>query len=162
MQLRERPSLAGVEDAELQLALALSLSSLDAPFTGGADLSAQQRPGLPPRPPPRAAASAPWRGRAGDDVQLSYEALSELEDVRPVAPLAAVDALPVIPFHEEAHADVGSCTICQQCYCEGDMLLCMPCGHYLHNQPCAREWLLKWSKRCPECKRSAAGDDSDG
>ena len=124
--------------------------------SGGSGAGSLGRNGLPPRPPRSAAIQAAEQRAAvarlarGGAAELSYERLVELEDVRPVAPLEVVDALPVREY--EGGGEGGACSICQSDYETGEKLLQLPCGHVMHNAPCAREWLLKWSKRCPECK----------
>jgi len=156
-------SLGGVEEAELQLALALSLSLSQNEVAPPATAEVAHSPGgssgggslgRPPRPPARPAPAPPpphpgsyLRHAAAE---LSYERLCELEDVRPVAPEEAVAALPTLSWGEQgAEAEGGCCSICQMDYEEGEMLMLLPCAHRMH-APCAREWLLKWSKRCPE------------
>ena len=143
------------EEAELQLALALSLS---ASLGGGSGMPGRSRAEgdahrLPPRPPRRRGSTA----NGVDAELLTYEALVQLEDVRLTASQACVDALPVLAFDPgDAHGDC--CSICLELYSDGDKLLHLPCGHVMHNAPCGREYLLNWSKKCPECKRSVAGD----
>jgi len=159
------------EEAELQLALALSLgTSLGGDGGGGwrrsgggggsgsmPGGSAPSSAGLPPRPPPQR------RGVPTVAVELSYEQLVQLEDVRLTATEAVVDTLRVVEFDAggDSHGALQGtcCVICMEAYSEGDMLLQLPCSHVLHNQPCGREYLLKWSKRCPECKASVVPED---
>ena len=82
---------------------------------------------------------------------MSYEALSELEDVRTTLSPAVVNALPLVLFNDAAHGDVR-CPICLVEASEGDVLMVLPsCGHAMH-APCGRELLTLWSKRCPDCK----------
>jgi hypothetical protein len=131
---------AADEEAQLALAVALSLSLCD----GGA-----AAPGAP-------AAPSPAPARRATDVDLSYEALVQLEDVRPVAPPAEVDALPSVAYDAAAHGDGARCAICQEAYAPADApLLLLPCAHLMHAR-CGRTYLLRWSKRCPElaCRRS--------
>jgi len=109
------------------------------------------------RPPPIAFRPEPISRAARGE--LSYESLCELEDVRPVASLEAVDALAWNVFGDGAEGS-EMCTICLSDYEVGEALIGLPCGHRLHST-CGREWLLRWSKRCPECKRSALCDDDD-
>ena len=145
------------EEAELQLALALSLSASmgDAAGTPGRSRGEGDAHRLPPRPPRRRGGIG-----AGVDAELTYETLVQLEDVKLTASQACVDALPVLAFDpRDAHGDAGACcSICLELYSEGDSLLKLPCGHVMHNAPCGREYLLNWSKKCPECKRSATGE----
>jgi hypothetical protein len=145
------------EEAELQLALALSLSASLGGGTGtqGRSRAESDAHRLPPRPPRRRGAAA----NGVDAELLTYEALVELEDVRLTASQECVDELPVLAFDPgDAHGDAGACcSICQELYTDGDQLIHLPCGHVMHTR-CGREYLLNWSKKCPECKRSAAGD----
>jgi hypothetical protein len=108
--------------------------------------------------PPRHASydQAAHAAHAAREADLSYEALVQLEDVRPVAPLSAVDALPTPAFDAAAHGgDDARCAICLERYTAGEELLLLPCAHVLHGA-CGRTALLQYSKRCPEaaCRRS--------
>ena len=44
--------------------------------------------------------------------------------------------------------------MCQVAYAAGEALLSTACRHRFHLD-CAREWLLRYSKRCPLCKAEA-------
>ena len=105
---------------------------------------------------------------------LSYEALVQLEDVRPVATSAEVSALPLAPFDAAAHGGADArCPICLDPLAgdEADdaaeseqrrLLLLLPCGHAMH-AACGRGYLTRWSKRCAEvhCRRSVRPCDAD-
>jgi hypothetical protein len=43
------------------------------------------------------------------------------------------------------------CSVCQDEYRPGDALLRLPCGHMDH-EPCLRQYLSRYGKRCPVCK----------
>lgn len=126
---RTHPSAADEEEADLCLAVALSLS-----------LS-------PAQPPPQHPSASAAAGRD----PLSFESLSELEDVRLTAPPGLVAALPRLAYDEAAHGS-RSCPVCMCDAAEGDVLVQLPCGHALH-EACGVELLLGYSKRCPECKQ---------
>jgi hypothetical protein len=151
-----------LEEQQLALALALSLSlsssedsathadadAGDAAAVGGDAHAAHARRHA-------AAAAAVLRVGASSDA-LSFETLVELEDVRPVAPAAEIDALPTPAFCADAHGGADTrCAICLEVYVAGEALLALPCAHLLH-AGCGRTWLAGWSKRCPEvaCRRS--------
>ncbi len=87
--LRERPALS--EEAELQLALALSLSLSTSAGEAQPHVGSSPRAGLPPRPP------RPPARRRSDEVELTYEALVELEARCPREACAAADTPPTSP-----------------------------------------------------------------
>jgi hypothetical protein len=163
-----RTAAAAAEEAEIALALALSLSMCDAAaspgsLAGGEDGDAWRddaQAGPPAEAPPHA---------------LSYEALVQLEDVRPVATSAEVDALPVEAFSAAAHGGADArCPICLDPLAgaeaggldasdgDGESVMRLQCGHALHAR-CGRGYLLRWSKRCAElhCRRSVRPCDAD-
>lgn len=162
-----RTAAAAAEEAEIALALALSLSMCD-------DADHRATPG-------GLAGGDAWRddeAQAGPPAEapphaLSYEALVQLEDVRPVATAAEVDALPLEAFDAAAHGGANArCPICLDPLAgaeprgldasDGDGVLRLPCGHALH-AGCGRGYLLRWSKRCAElhCRRSVRPCDAD-
>lgn len=159
------------DDEEMLLAIAMSLSLADAACAAGSSAAAQGdaaaagsaaaeaspsgRPPLPPaaQPTPQ---PAPRRGR---EVELSYESLVELEDVRTTAPVAVVDSLGLLRAADN-NTPEELCAICQAEYAPGEQLMVLKCAHLLHAD-CAREWLLQYSKRCPTCKVSVLPGDDD-
>lgn len=166
-----RTAAAAAEEAEIALALALSLSMCDSAAPPGSLAEGEDgdawrnnnahQAGPPAEAPPHA---------------LSYEALVQLEDVRPVATSAEVDALPLEAFDEAAHGGADArCPICLDPLAgvepprgldasdgESRGVLRLPCGHALH-EGCGRGYLLRWSKRCAEvhCRRSVRPCDAD-
>ena len=155
------------EEAQIALALALSLSMCDAAPADG-DVAAADGPAswgdaLPLQAGPPAEASPPPHA-------LSYEALVQLEAVRSVATSAEVEALPSQPFDAAAHGGDARCPICLDPLGgdggneTGDDLgvLRLSCGHAMHAR-CGRDYLLRWSKRCAEvhCRRSVRPCDAD-
>ena len=84
---------------------------------------------------------------------MSYEELTELEDVKVVAPKRAIDNLETKIVSEEdlKNAPDKMCTICQCEFEKGEKTKRLPCGHLFHAE-CADEWLGKYSKSCPVCK----------
>ena len=153
MVLGQRTAAASAEEAQLALALALSLSLCDAERRSGDDAAGTVDIAARPASPPRE--------RLSSD-PLSYEALVQLEDVRSVAPPAEVDALPCAPFSASSHGgDDARCGICLDLYAPDEALLLLPCGHAMH-AACGRDYLLRWSKRCPEafCRRSVRPCDA--
>lgn len=124
-------------DYDLEMALALSLSLEDSAVGDG---------------------EGSQSAAAASSVNLSYEALSELENVSSVLPQQQIEQLPVITVTcSGGVAAVGMdelCSICQCEYVEGDKLLQLPCSHHFHKS-CASEWLSAYSKLCPMCKGEA-------
>ena len=91
------------------------------------------------------------QGANGED-DLSYEALSQLEDVKVPASEDKIAKLPrdVITSAAQA-AREGKCSVCRLEYEKGDTLMTLPCGHKFH-EDCVTQWLQNYSKKCPYCK----------
>lgn len=51
------------------------------------------------------------------------------------------------------------CAICQSEFVEGDDVMVLPCTHDFH-QNCGSEWLLSYSKCCPVCKLNVEDVDA--
>jgi hypothetical protein len=156
--LAPRTAAAAAEEQQLALALALSLSMCDAATSAAAASTETLSHPLDAHHLPCHASYDPAAHavHAAREADLSYEALVQLEDVRPVAPQSAVDALPTPAFDAAAHGGVDArCAICLEQYTAGEELLLLPCSHVLHGA-CGRTLLLSYSKRCPEaaCRRS--------
>ncbi|XP_024390293.1 uncharacterized protein [Physcomitrium patens] len=124
--------LAAFDDigADLELALALSVSF------------AETNPGFVHRTD---------RSFAPLIVDMTYESLVQLEDVRCVASAATVAALPVCLPEKVPEAVSEACVICQEEFEDADSQVQLPCSHVFH-QPCGAHWLLIHSKLCPICK----------
>ncbi|XP_057837181.1 probable E3 ubiquitin-protein ligase RHG1A isoform X1 [Cryptomeria japonica] len=121
------------EDFDLEMALSLSLSLGDsAPNSGNHDHSNRTV------------------------VNMSYESLVQLEDVKCVAPENVVNSLLNTMFDgnksdHELTEEEEKCAICQCEYECGDRIMTLPCAHALHHA-CGSQWLLNYSKLCPICK----------
>ena len=178
-----RTAADAAEEAQIALALALSLSLCDAgdgPPGGG-----EQAGGYDGDDARRHLEAPPWRAdarRAGPPGEaplhaLSYESLVQLEAVRSVATSAEVDALPAAPFDAAAHGGPDArCPICldplagaqpgeqgaEQGGGPAESVLRLPCGHAMH-AACGRGYLTHWSKRCAEvhCRQSVRPCDAD-
>jgi hypothetical protein len=130
-----QPRNENCEDFDLEMALSLSLSLEDPPlYSGSIEYSNQ------------------------GTVNMSYESLVQLENVKCVAPANVVNSMPILTFDgnksEQGSADeIEKCTICQCEYEFGDQIISLPCAHGFHN-PCGAEWLLNHSKLCPICKHN--------
>lgn len=91
-----------------------------------------------------------------EEIDLSYEALCELEDV--VVPTPA-DVLARLPITTAEAGDDGECNVCLLSYEAGDRVRSLPCAHKFHVD-CVDTWLER-SKNCPVCKADvveAAGE----
>jgi len=82
-----------------------------------------------------------------EHVDLSYEALCELEDV--VVPTPA-DVLARMPTTAVDVDGGGECNVCLLAYEAGDRVRTLPCDHRFHVD-CVDQWLGR-SKACPVCK----------
>lgn len=128
-----QPRNENCDDFDLEMALSLSLSLADPPpYSGGIEYSNQ------------------------GTVDMSYESLVQLEDIKCVAPAKIVNSMPILTFDgnksEQGSTDeMEKCAICQCEYEFGDQIISLPCTHGFHN-PCGAEWLLNHSKLCPICK----------
>lgn len=76
--------------------------------------------------------------------ELTYNQLSELEDVKVPADPGVVNSLLVA-------SEPGECSVCKEDYQAGEGSKELPCGHAFHSE-CIGNWLLHYSKRCPICK----------
>lgn len=123
------------DDYDIEIALAVSLS-LSQSGDGSSDQNTNHS------------------GQYGSD--LSYERLTQLENVRCVVPAAVVNSLSVNAFvrkkaSEELVEPAEVCAICQCEYEGGDPIMSLPCAHGFHHL-CGSQWLLNYSKLCPICK----------
>lgn len=124
-------------DLDIALAISLSLSETDGNVVGHghANLSSSPEGGL---------------------LDMSYENLVLLENVKCTAALATVNSLNRCVFDKCNQSSTSEivdelCTICQHEYNEGDTIMLLPCMHNFHDA-CSSEWLLHHSKLCPVCK----------
>lgn len=85
---------------------------------------------------------AAWSGNEGED-PLRGQRASEEELERVVTSV-------------RAHAREETCCICLNSIAAGERESALPCGHGFHEN-CVGEWLRR-SKRCPQCRRSLAGE----
>mmetsp|Transcript_3667 Transcript_3667/g.8639 ORF Transcript_3667/g.8639 Transcript_3667/m.8639 type:complete len:114 (-) Transcript_3667:103-444(-) len=96
------------------------------------------------------------------DREMTYEEMSELEDVKVHAKQSLVDALPVVVFLKQYcnpnNQNEIECTICLVEYEEGDLVKRLPCMHVFH-QDCVGGWLAR-SMQCPVCKISIDTDNA--
>ena len=103
---------------------------------------------------------------------MSYEQLSQLEDVVVRTPEEEIEALPESTFslgeakgkgkckgEEDATAtgassssDSRCCSVCKEDYQEGERLKQLPCKHTFHKE-CVVQWLRR-SRKCPICSAS--------
>lgn len=133
-----QPRNENCDDFDLEMALSLSLSLADPPpYSGAIEYSNQ------------------------GTVDMSYESLVQLENVKCVAPATIVNSMPILTFDgnksEEGSTDeMEKCAICQFEYEFGDQIISLPCTHCFHNH-CGAEWLLNHSKLCPICKHDVMG-----
>lgn len=89
-------------------------------------------------------------------VNMSYESLVQLEDVKCVASDNVVNSMLNTLFDGNKSGqglteEEEKCAICQCEYECGDRIMSLPCAHALHHA-CGSEWLLNYSKLCPICK----------
>lgn len=86
---------------------------------------------------------------------MSYEALTNLEDVKLTAPPELLATMP-LDMCLKGQWDDKACSICQSEYEPDEVIMILPCEHHFHKD-CAMEWLGKHSKKCPICKESIGG-----
>lgn len=76
-------------------------------------------------------------------------------DVKVVLTGDAFDAISVKTV-EDCHQD-QQCTVCLCNYNTGDQVVCMPkCQHLFHKE-CAKDWLTKYKRSCPNCRLEIDG-----
>lgn len=126
-------SLLDEDDDNIDIALALSLS-LSEPGHGAQAVNL----------------ASPFGSRPLD---MSYESLVMLENVKCTAPPTLVNSLTGHVFNKEASTECVEelCTICQVEYKDDDLYMLLPCLHTFHDI-CGSEWFLNHSKLCPVCK----------
>ncbi|KAJ7554738.1 hypothetical protein O6H91_05G007500 [Diphasiastrum complanatum] len=121
------------EESSLDIALALALSLSDS------------------------SSASPESSREFTTIDLSYENLVLLEDVKIVAPLLIVNSMQELLFEGTENQppseddSSGVCVVCQSEYLMAEKLILLPCCHNFHHA-CGTEWLLNYSKLCPVCK----------
>lgn len=95
------------------------------------------------------------------DIDMSYESLINLEDVKCTCTPEKVRALTKeIKFSSRRlRSRVGAlleedakCAVCQMEYEENESLLELPCAHRFHCN-CIKEWLTSYSRSCPTCRK---------
>jgi len=93
--------------------------------------------------------SAPFYAALPPDVDLSYEALSQLEPV--YVGSKCINNLPCC-VHDGSPlpGDQNKCPVCLNDFAEGDSLKSLPCVHFYHKD-CIDSWLLV-GHACPVCK----------
>ncbi|KAJ7561553.1 hypothetical protein O6H91_03G045300 [Diphasiastrum complanatum] len=89
-------------------------------------------------------------------INMSYENLVLLEDVKIVAPPLVVSSFKVLLFEGTKNQTLPEdssevCAVCQNEYVIAENLIILPCCHNFHHE-CGSEWLLNHSKLCPICK----------
>jgi len=96
------------------------------------------------------------------DPSLSYEDLSQLEDVVVGCDVLQIESLPSSKHvkkdekkNEGALSDCR-CVICLNDFSNGQMLVTLPCFHRFC-EPCIKSWLAR-SKKCPTCKFNCFND----
>ena len=103
------------------------------------------------------------------DIDMSYESLVNLEDVKRTAEEGALAGLKRSTFcsrrlrsqcTEPLSEDV-KCSVCQMEYEESDELLELPCNHRFH-AGCIDKWLREYSKACPTCRADVPGEAEKG
>lgn len=92
------------------------------------------------------------RRRLREIIEMGYEFLLRLENVRVRLEESVVEAMPVQTIDEtclEAIRENGhsDCTICLEEFAIGDVIMRLPCLHIYHEQ-CATSWFQQ-SRRCP-------------
>jgi len=93
------------------------------------------------------------RRSARFDQPLSYEQLSQLEDVVVGCTPQQIDCLPTFKYVKEenkSEANESTCAICLNDFSDGQVLLLLPCVHRFCDT-CIKSWLAR-SKKCPTCK----------
>jgi len=89
---------------------------------------------------------------------MSYEALSSLEDVASGVDVALLSALPISEYKEtSAVTEKEVCHICLGDYEDGDQLMRLPCLHCFHMQ-CVGVWLER-SRKCPTCNEEVCAGE---
>eukprot|EP01018_Ginkgo_biloba_P037837 Gb_11260 [translate_table: standard] len=128
-----QPQDENCDDFDLEMALSLSLSLAEpTPTSEGVQYTDQ------------------------GTVNMSYESLVQLENVKCVAPAKLLSSMSVLTFddikpQQELVEQIEKCAICQCEYEHGDQLIFLACNHAFHHL-CGSEWLLNHSKLCPICK----------
>lgn len=95
-------------------------------------------------------------------LDLSYESLVMLENVKCTAPAVLVRSLSGHIFKKNSSISLSVdeiCTICQVDYGEGDSCMMLPCAHTVHDV-CGLEWFMNHSKLCPVCKHDITEQDA--
>jgi hypothetical protein len=96
---------------------------------------------------------------AGESVEMSYEALLELEENIGEVKQCGLDAvmlsvLPMVRYKEGLWStSPQSCVVCMNEFTVDNDLTQLPCHHHFHKD-CAKLWLLM-SATCPICRESA-------
>ncbi|RYE20259.1 MAG: hypothetical protein EOP45_11345, partial [Sphingobacteriaceae bacterium] len=66
------------------------------------------------------------------------------------------DSIP-IQIADDSHQD-QQCTVCLYSYNSNDQVVCMPeCQHFFHTE-CAKDWLTKYKRSCPNCRLEIDGE----
>lgn len=66
------------------------------------------------------------------------------------AALPAIRSLRTTRYQVKDIKNVQQCLVCQEDYCNGEKVSCMPCFHMFHSD-CITKWLVK-CHLCPVCK----------
>jgi hypothetical protein len=84
--------------------------------------------------------------------------MEDMEDVKLTLNENDFDNIKNIKFTElqelELQVDNNKCTICMSEFVEDDDISIIKCNHVFH-QDCIKEWLLKYSYKCPVCRHEA-------
>jgi hypothetical protein len=104
--------------------------------------------------------AAPAVNQGTFEMEGTYEALLELEDVKQGLPQSRVNSFPICWVGEttdENATEFGSCCICMDEFQRGSEVRSLPCGHHEFCIECIDKW-FEQNKRCPICKHWCADD----
>lgn len=57
----------------------------------------------------------------------------------------------------DAHHD-EQCTVCVSNYKAGEQVVCIPKCQHLFHMECAKDWLTKYKRLCPNCRLEVEGE----
>jgi hypothetical protein len=106
---------------------------------------------IPPPVPPNQS----FNESTASNEELSYEVLSELEDVAQGltnAEISRYTRLHVYATGSSSNTEDTSCVICCDMFVDGQQLRCLPCFHSFHRY-CIDKWLYN-KRTCPICLKN--------